>query len=146
MTDLINDEKAVADLDAVQQPQAGVGGEELVRQLAERARAQGLRLTGEGGLISATEDSCAVKTSAGVHQPSVLGGRALTVEAIACRSAVSQRDRSVRRAGKYWHNRGRWCFRYWGAATGNAGGRSNRQSRRQSYPECAEPPRRPGPW
>ena len=51
MTDEINDEKAVVDLDAAQ-PQLGVAADELVRQLAERARAEGLRLTGEGGLLS----------------------------------------------------------------------------------------------
>ena len=51
MTDVINDEKAAVDLDAAQ-PQPGVASDELVRQLAERARAEGLRLTGEGGLLS----------------------------------------------------------------------------------------------
>ena len=51
VTDVINDEKAVVDLDAAQ-PQPGVVSDELVRQLAERARAEGLRLTGEGGLLS----------------------------------------------------------------------------------------------
>src|SRR6202171_6872209 len=51
-TDVVTDEKAVVDLDAAQ-PQPGVGSDELVRQLAERARAEGLRLTGEGGLLSA---------------------------------------------------------------------------------------------
>lgn len=51
VTDVINDEKAVVDLDAAQ-PQPGVASDELVRQLAERARAEGLRLTGEGGLLS----------------------------------------------------------------------------------------------
>ena len=51
MTDVINDEKAVVDLDAAQ-PQPACGSDELVRQLAERARAEGLRLTGEGGLLS----------------------------------------------------------------------------------------------
>src|SRR5258707_6530117 len=51
VTDVVNDEKAVVDLDAAQ-PQPGVGSDELVRQLAERARAEGLRLTGEGGLLS----------------------------------------------------------------------------------------------
>ena len=51
MTDVINEEKAVVDLDA-EQPQPGVAAEELVRELAERARAEGLRLTGEGGLVS----------------------------------------------------------------------------------------------
>ena len=34
------------------QPQPGAVSDELVRQLAERARAEGLRLTGEGGLLS----------------------------------------------------------------------------------------------
>jgi transposase-like protein len=52
VTDVINDEMAVVDLDAAQ-PQPGAVGDELVRQLAERARAEGLRLTGEGGLLSA---------------------------------------------------------------------------------------------
>jgi transposase-like protein len=52
VTDVVNDEKAVVDLDAAQ-PQPGVASDELVRQLAERARAEGLRLTGEGGLLSA---------------------------------------------------------------------------------------------
>jgi hypothetical protein len=33
-------------------PQPGVASDELVRQLADRARAEGLRLTGEGGLLS----------------------------------------------------------------------------------------------
>ena len=51
MTDVINDGKAVVDLDAAQ-PQPGVASDELVRQLAERARVEGLRLTGEGGLLS----------------------------------------------------------------------------------------------
>ena len=51
MTDVINDEKAVVDLDAAPPP-PGVASDELVRQLAERARAGGLRLTGEGGLLS----------------------------------------------------------------------------------------------
>jgi hypothetical protein len=40
VTDVINDEKAVVDLDAAQ-PQPGVVSDELVRQLAERARAEG---------------------------------------------------------------------------------------------------------
>src|SRR6185312_10057485 len=47
----MNDDKAVVDLDAAQ-PQPGVASDELVRQLAERARVEGLRLTGEGGLLS----------------------------------------------------------------------------------------------
>ena len=51
MTDVINEEKAVVDLDA-EQPQPGVAADELVRELAERACAEGLRLTGEGGLLS----------------------------------------------------------------------------------------------
>ncbi|GAC1639185.1 MAG: hypothetical protein NVS4B6_09570 [Mycobacterium sp.] len=51
MTDVINDEKGVVDLDATQS-QPGVASGELVRQLAERARAEGLRLIGEGGLLS----------------------------------------------------------------------------------------------
>jgi hypothetical protein len=51
VTDVVNDGKAVVDLD-VAQPQPGVASDELVRQLAERARAEGLRLTGEGGLLS----------------------------------------------------------------------------------------------
>ena len=51
VTDVINDEKAVVDLDAAPPP-PGVASDELVRQLAERARAEGLRLTGEGGLLS----------------------------------------------------------------------------------------------
>ena len=51
MTDVINDEKAVVELDAAQ-PQPDVASDELVRQLAERARSEGLRLTGEGGLLS----------------------------------------------------------------------------------------------
>src|SRR4030088_1371741 len=52
VTDVVNDEKAVVDLDAAQ-PQPGVASDEFVRQPAERARAEGLRLTGEGGLLSA---------------------------------------------------------------------------------------------
>jgi transposase-like protein len=52
VSDVVNDEEAVVDLDAAQ-PQPGVASDELVRQLAERARAEGLRLTGEGGLLSA---------------------------------------------------------------------------------------------
>src|ERR1700682_944927 len=52
VTDVVNDEKAVVDLDAAQ-PQPGMASDEWVRQLAERARAEGLRLTGEGGLLSA---------------------------------------------------------------------------------------------
>ena len=51
MTDVMSDEKAVVELDAAQ-PQPAVASDELVRQLAERARAEGLRLTGEGGLLS----------------------------------------------------------------------------------------------
>ena len=51
MTDVINDEKAVVDLDAAR-PQLAVASDELVRLLAEWARAEGLRLTGEGGLLS----------------------------------------------------------------------------------------------
>ena len=51
MTDVVSDEKAVADLDAAKRPPS-VASDELVRQLAERARAEGLRLTGEGGLLS----------------------------------------------------------------------------------------------
>jgi putative transposase len=51
VTDVINDEKAAVDLDAAR-PQLGGASDELVRQLAERARAEGLRLTGEGGLLS----------------------------------------------------------------------------------------------
>src|SRR6187399_1969102 len=47
----MSDGKAVVELDAAQ-PQPGVASDELVRQLAERARAEGLRLTGEGGLLS----------------------------------------------------------------------------------------------
>jgi hypothetical protein len=43
VTDVINDEKAVVDLDAAQ-PQLGVAGDdELVRQLAERPRAASCR-------------------------------------------------------------------------------------------------------
>src|SRR3977135_712840 len=52
VTDVVSDEKAVVDLDAAQ-PQPGVASDELVRQLAERARAEGLRLTGGGGLLAA---------------------------------------------------------------------------------------------
>jgi hypothetical protein len=51
VTDVMNDEKGVVDLDGAQS-QPGVASDELVRQLAERARAEGLRLTGEGGLLS----------------------------------------------------------------------------------------------
>ena len=40
MTDVINDEKAVVDLDAAQ-PQPGVVSDELVRQLAERTGGKG---------------------------------------------------------------------------------------------------------
>src|SRR6478735_10910477 len=47
----MNDDKAAVDLDAAQ-PQPGGASDELVRQLAEQARAEGLRLTGEGGLLS----------------------------------------------------------------------------------------------
>src|SRR6478752_6753861 len=47
----MSDGKAVVELDAGQ-PQPAVASDELVRQLAERARAEGLRLTGEGGLLS----------------------------------------------------------------------------------------------
>ena len=43
MTDVISHENAVVDLDAAQ-PQPGMASDELVRQLAERARAEGLRL------------------------------------------------------------------------------------------------------
>jgi hypothetical protein len=41
VTDVMSDEKAVVDLDAAQ-PQPAVASDELVRQLAERARAEGL--------------------------------------------------------------------------------------------------------
>ncbi len=51
MTDVMSDGKAVVELDAGQ-PQPAVASDELVRQLAKRARAEGLRLTGEGGLLS----------------------------------------------------------------------------------------------
>ena len=50
MTDVINDEKAAWTW--IGPPQPDVASDELVRQLAERARAEGLRLTGEGGLLS----------------------------------------------------------------------------------------------
>jgi hypothetical protein len=43
VTDVISHENAVVDLDAAQ-PQPGMASDELVRQLAERARAEGLRL------------------------------------------------------------------------------------------------------
>ena len=53
MTDVMSDEKTVVDLDAVQpRPLPDVAGDELLRQLAERVRAEGLRLIGEGGLLS----------------------------------------------------------------------------------------------
>ena len=54
MTDAMNDEKAVVELDAAQ-PHPAVASDELVRQLAERARAEGLRLTGEGWAAVAAE-------------------------------------------------------------------------------------------
>jgi putative transposase len=50
--DVMNDEKPV-ELDVPQGPALGEAtNDELVRQLAERARAEGLQLTGEGGLLS----------------------------------------------------------------------------------------------
>jgi transposase-like protein len=56
--DVINDEKAVVELDAaplhvVAQPMAlsEASNDELIELLAARARAQGLQLTGEGGLL-----------------------------------------------------------------------------------------------
>ncbi len=53
MTDVMNDEKLSVDLDAVPPPVLrDASNDELVRQLAERARAEGLRLTGEGGLLA----------------------------------------------------------------------------------------------
>ena len=54
MTDVIDDEKAVVDLDTVRPRPAlsDATNDELVRLLAERARAEGLRLAGEGGLLS----------------------------------------------------------------------------------------------
>ena len=54
MTDVIDDEKAVVDLDAAGPRPAlsDATNDELVRLLAERARAEGLRLAGEGGLLS----------------------------------------------------------------------------------------------
>ena len=54
MADVINDEKAVVDLDAARPRPAlsDATNDELVRLLAERARAEGLRLAGEGGLLA----------------------------------------------------------------------------------------------
>ena len=54
VTDVIDDEKAVVDLDAARPRPAlsDATNDELVRLLAERARAEGLRLAGEGGLLS----------------------------------------------------------------------------------------------
>ena len=54
MADVIDDEKAVVDLDAARPRPAlsDATNDELVRLLAERARAEGLRLAGEGGLLS----------------------------------------------------------------------------------------------
>ena len=54
MADVIDDEKAVVDLDTVRPRPAlsDATNDELVRLLAERARAEGLRLAGEGGLLS----------------------------------------------------------------------------------------------
>lgn len=49
MTDVISEAKAEADGEPVP---ADALDEQLVRQLSERARAEGLRLTGEGGLLS----------------------------------------------------------------------------------------------
>src|ERR1700704_6090818 len=47
VTDVVNDEKAVVDLDAAQ-PQPGVASDELVRQVAEAARRRGLRQARSG--------------------------------------------------------------------------------------------------
>jgi putative transposase len=61
VTDVITDEKPVVDLDSAVQPKTPAAqpralseatNDELVRQLAERARAEGLQLTGEGGLLA----------------------------------------------------------------------------------------------
>jgi len=54
VADVIDDEKAVVDLDTVRPRPAlsDATNDELVRLLAERARAEGLRLAGEGGLLS----------------------------------------------------------------------------------------------
>src|SRR5690349_21249652 len=54
VADVINDEKAVVDLDTARPRPAwsDATNDELVRLLAERARAEGLRLAGEGGLLS----------------------------------------------------------------------------------------------
>jgi putative transposase len=54
VADVINDEKAVVDLDAARPRPAlsDATNDELVRLLAERARAEGLRLAGEGGLLA----------------------------------------------------------------------------------------------
>jgi transposase-like protein len=53
VTDVTSDEKPAVDLDAVPPPVLrDASNDELVRQLAERARAEGLQLTGEGGLLA----------------------------------------------------------------------------------------------
>jgi putative transposase len=53
VTDVTSDEKPAVDLDAVPPPMLrDASNDELVRQLAERARAEGLQLTGEGGLLA----------------------------------------------------------------------------------------------
>src|SRR5690349_17708335 len=53
VTDVTCDEKPTVDLDAVPPPVLrDASNDELVRQLAERARAEGLQLTGAGGLLA----------------------------------------------------------------------------------------------
>jgi putative transposase len=51
VTDVVNAEAAAVNLDAAH-PQPDVDSDELVRRLADRARAEGLQLTGEGGLLA----------------------------------------------------------------------------------------------
>ena len=55
MTDVISGQDSPVDLDTAPSPQpllSEASNDELVRLLAERARAQGLKLAGEGGLLA----------------------------------------------------------------------------------------------
>ena len=55
MTDVISGQDSPVDLDTAPSPQpllSEASNDELVRLLAERARAQGLKLAGDGGLLA----------------------------------------------------------------------------------------------
>lgn len=58
MTEVTSDEKPAVDLDAVPPPVLrDASNDELVRQLAERARAEGLQLTGEAGFVGPVDQT-----------------------------------------------------------------------------------------